>query len=102
MDDEFVEFVVDQLRDLGDVSPKRMFGGHGLYLGQTFFGIVHHGCLYFKTNDQTRGDYEAAGMGPFQPNAKQTLKSYYEVPADILENAGNLTVWAQSAVEGSC
>ena len=98
MNDEFVDFVLDQLRELGSVRSKRMFGGHGLYQGETFFGIIHDGCLYLKTNDQTRGAYEAAGMGPFQPNEKQTLKTYYEVPADVIEHPGQLGQWADDAV----
>jgi DNA transformation protein and related proteins len=38
-------------------------------------------------------------MKPFQPNAKQTLTSFYEVPIDILEDAEALTQWATDAIE---
>ena len=37
-------------------------------------------------------------MKPFRPSAKQTLKSYYEVPADVLENSDQLAAWAQEAI----
>jgi len=57
-----------------------MFGGFGLYHCDLFFGILHKGRLYFKTNDQTRPVYEKYGMKPFRPSAKQTLKNYYEIP----------------------
>jgi len=36
-------------------------------------------------------------MKPFRPNATQTLKTYYEVPVDVLEDAGELTIWARQA-----
>ena len=36
-------------------------------------------------------------MKPFRPNAKQILNAYYEVPVDVLEDAGELTIWAQQA-----
>jgi DNA transformation protein len=41
-------------------------------------------------------------MKPFQPRAKQTLKNYYEVPADILEDDEQCVTWAtQAAAIGS-
>ncbi|MFI5305011.1 MAG: TfoX/Sxy family protein, partial [Nitrospiria bacterium] len=43
--------------------------------------------LYFKTDSTTVTLYIKNGMEPFQPNPKQTLKSYYEVPAEIIEDA---------------
>jgi len=36
-------------------------------------------------------------MKPFRPNAKQILKTYYEVPVDIIEDAEELTAWAGTA-----
>jgi len=72
-----------------------MFGGYGLYSGAVFFGIIHKGRLYFKTDDQTRPQYTQSGMKPFRPNPKQTLKNYYEVPPDLLEDSDRLVEWAQ-------
>ncbi|MBI5802399.1 MAG: TfoX/Sxy family protein [Verrucomicrobia bacterium] len=95
-DESFNEFVREQLAGLG-VEFRRMFGGHGLYQGEVFFGILHRGRLYFKTDDLTRSGYEAAGMGKFQPNAKQCLSAYFEVPAAVLENADMLCAWASRA-----
>lgn len=98
-DDTFVEFVCDQLQGLDGVLYKSMFGGYGLYCGSMFFGIVFDGRLYFKTNDDTRPKYESWDSGPFQPNAKQTLKSYYEVPGDLLEEVSELLALAEEAVD---
>ena len=39
-DDSFKEFVLDQLGALPDVRAKAMFGSHGIYSGETFFGIL--------------------------------------------------------------
>jgi DNA transformation protein len=93
----FVTFVQDQLHELG-VSPRRMFGGYGLYHRGVFFGIVSGDQLYFKTNEQNRPDYLESGMSPFQPSEKQTLSSYYEVPADVIEDGEQLVEWARKAV----
>ncbi len=96
-DDSFVEYVCDQLEDFEIVTYKAMFGGYGIYCGDIFFAIVFDGHLYFKTDATSQIKYESWDSEPFQPNAKQRLKSYYEVPVDILEDAGSLVIWAEEA-----
>lgn len=97
-DESFAEFVLDQLRELEVVEARRMFGGFGLYRDETFFGIVHKGKLFFKVDESTVGAYRKHKMKPFRPNAKQTLKSYYQVPVEIIEDADALREWAVQAV----
>lgn len=96
-DDTFKDFVLEQLSGLDRLACRGMFGGHGLYVGDQFFGIVHEGRLYFKTDSTTRAPYEAAGMQAFQPSPRQTLKNYFEVPASILEQRPALLDWARQA-----
>lgn len=98
-DDGFKEFILDQLAALRNVTARSMFGGHGLYYRTTFFGIIHKGRLYFKVSAKTIPRYREYGMKPFRPNAKQTLKSFYEVPVDVLEDPESLTRWAKAAIE---
>jgi DNA transformation protein len=95
--DGFKDFVLDQLADLRGLSYRAMFGGHGLSCRGKFFGIIHKGRLYFKVTPKTVGRYTEQSMQSFRPNAKQTLKSFYEVPADIVEDAEQLTAWASEA-----
>ena len=97
-DESFKNFVLDQLRELDDVEARRMFGGYGLYRDEIFFGIVHKDRVYFKIDDSTVGEYRKRKMKPFRPNAKQTLKSYYQVPLEILEDAERLGEWATQAI----
>ena len=97
-DESFKDFVLDQLAGMDDVEARRMFGGYGLYQDETFFGIVHKGKLFFKIDDATVGEYRKRKMKPFRPNRKQTLKSYYQVPAEIIEHADELCDWAVRAV----
>jgi DNA transformation protein len=89
-DEGFRTFVEDQLRGLEGLAIRPMFGGYGLYRRGVFFGIISRGQLYFKTDETTRRTYQQAGMRPFRPNARQTLKSYYGVPAQVLEDADRL------------
>ncbi len=95
--DSFKDFVMDQLTDLRDVMCRAMFGGYGLYLQGTFFGIIHKGRLYFKTDQDTASRYRDRGMKPFKPSAKQILKNYYEVPVEVVESSEDLATWAMHA-----
>ena len=95
----FETFVVDQLADLGEVTPKRMFGGVGLYCDGLFFAIIARDELYLKTDDTTRGDYEAVGAPAFKPYPDRpgTMR-YHRVPVDVLESVPELLRWARTAV----
>jgi DNA transformation protein and related proteins len=97
-DESFRDFVLDQLQELDGVEARRMFGGFGLYCEETFFGILHKGLLYFKIDDSTVGEYRRHKMRPFRPNPKQTLKSYYQVPVDVIEDRDQLRLWAMGAI----
>ncbi len=94
----FPKFVLDQIRGMPVVTCRAMFGGYGLYQNGRFFGIIHKSRLYFKTHDWTKEHYVQQGMKPFRPNRSQTLKNYYEVPADVIEDPDCLITWAQDAV----
>ena len=97
--DGFKDFVLDQLSGLPGLTCRAMFGGYGLYQQGAFFGIIHKGRLYFKTDRVTAPRYRERGMKPFNPSPAQTLKNYYEVPVEILEASGNLTAWASQAAQ---
>ena len=99
-DDSFKEFVLDQLSALPEVRAKAMFGGHGLYQAERFFGILMGGRLYFKADEQTRAAYLERGMGPFvYEKARHTMAmSYYEVPPEVFENREEIVTWANRAI----
>jgi DNA transformation protein len=90
--------VLEQLSALGEVTSRAMFGGHGLYWRETIFGILSRGRLYLKVDDRSTADFVSRGMGPFRPNERQTLKSYYEVPPDVLADPEALLSWAGEAI----
>lgn len=95
--DSFRDFVLEQLASLDGLRCRKMFGGHGLYWGEHFFGIVYDGRLYFKTHPDTLPDYLSCHAAVFAPSEKQVLKNYREVPVDILEDAEQLAAWARKA-----
>ncbi len=94
-------FVLEQLgRVLPSVRARSMFGGVGIYSTDLFFALMSNDTLYFKVDDETRGDFEAIGMGPFRPfgDSGETMQ-YYEVSATIIEDHEALSQWAARAVQ---
>jgi len=98
--EDYLQYVLEQLAGLGRVTPRRMFGGVGLYHEERFFGLIAGDTLYFKVNDSNRGDYEVRGMSRFHPFPDKPYWSmtYYEVPADTLEDADDCVLWARKSV----
>lgn len=100
----FKEFVLDQLQNLAGVRCRAMFGGHGLYQSETFFGIIFRGRLFFKTDAKSRAAFETMGMSPFTyeaPSGKKLTMSYHEVPPEVLEDPTNLINWAATAISAA-
>src|ERR1041384_5946485 len=98
-DTSFLDYVLEQLAEARGLKTRAMFGGHGLYMGDAFFGIAHKGTLYFRTDEASRPAYVKAGSKPFNPKGKVELHRYYEVPADVLDDSEELLVWAKRAVD---
>jgi DNA transformation protein len=98
-DASFKDFVLEQLEAAKGLKTRAMFGGHGLYIGASFFGIVHKGSLYFRTDEASRPAYVKAGSRPFNPKGRIELHRYYEVPSEVLEDAEELLVWAKRATK---
>lgn len=99
VEDNFTDFVLNQLHDFCQLRCRAMFGGHGLYNAGKFFGIIRDGHLYLRTTPHTRSRYRAAGMCAFHPNHNETLNAYYEVPPEIVSDTRQLIEWALDAVD---
>jgi DNA transformation protein len=95
----FRDFVLEQLAAAGRVTPRPMFGGVGLYLEGLFFALIDDDTLYFKADEATRARYERAGSRPFcpYPGEPDRAMGYWQVPAEVLEDADELAAWAQQA-----
>src|SRR5262245_13985040 len=94
-------FVLDQLAGLGDLRSRRMFGGIGLYCGERFFALMDDGVLYFKADDETRARYIKRRLKPFRAPGAPPSKTYYTVPASVLEDGDELLVWAREAIDAA-
>ena len=99
-DNTFKEFVLDQLSALAELRAKAMFGAHGIYSGDKFFGILDEGRLFFKTDAASQAAYVERGMGPFtyEMKGKTMTMAYHEVPPEVLEQPQELVIWARKAI----
>ena len=98
---QYLEYVLEQMAGLGGVSPRRMFGGVGLYSGELFFGLIDDDTLYFKTDASNSAEYESRRMPRFMPPTNRPLgpMGYHQVPADVIEVPELLVAWARKSVQ---
>ncbi len=93
---EFVSKVLRVLTPLGEVTAKRMFGGHGVFLEGTMFALISRNDeLFLKTDDGNRAAFEARGS---KTHGKMP---YYSAPPESLESWQQMETWATSAVDAS-
>ncbi|MBC8366734.1 TfoX/Sxy family protein [bacterium] len=96
--EDFKDFVLDQLEGLGELRSRKMFGEYGLYCDDSFFAIVAKEAIWFKVDDGNRAMFEERGMKPFSPFEDGKSMQYYEVPIDVLEDPGQLLIWAAESL----
>jgi DNA transformation protein len=96
----FRDFVIEQLQQTAQgIRARSMFGGVGIYAADIFFALVDEDTLYFKVDETTRAEFEARGMDPFRPYGEDgEVMQYYQVPADLLEDAEALRPWVEAAI----
>jgi DNA transformation protein len=96
----FVAYVLEQLTQVPNVTSRRMFGGVGLYADGLFFGLIAEDTLYFKVDDSNRTEYEQHGSKAFCPfpDKSEFSMSYFDLPAEVFEDAEELTRWARKSV----
>ena len=90
---EYLSFVMDKLSPIGEIKSRAMFGGYGVFHQGLMFALISEDTLYFKVNESNRDMYKRAQSKPFPHGI-----SYWEVPADILEDEAKLQEWAHSSI----
>ena len=95
---EFVEHVVETMRELGPVTAKSMFGGWGLYHEGLFFALIARDTLYIKVDEENLAQFEAAGLMPFvyvTKDGDRMTMSYRQAPPEALESPAMMAAWAR-------
>ena len=93
LDPGYMEYVMEMLQPLGEVTSRPMFGGYGVFESGDMFALVSADRLYFKADDSNRSRYEDAGSAQFNP------MPYWEVPADVMDSDTDLEAWARISIE---
>jgi DNA transformation protein len=99
------EHYIEILAGWAEVSRRSLFGATALYRSGQIFAMVWKGALYFKVDEQSRPDYEAADSHTLGYSTKKgedhSLKSYWQVPADVIEDEEKLQAWAEIAYQAA-
>ena len=90
----------DLMQGIRGVSSRAMFGGWALYRDGVTFGIIADDQLFFKVDEKSRTEYEKRGSRPFiyeSRGKRVTMKTYWELPADVMEDRDELERWVSTA-----
>lgn len=91
---------VERLSDWAELSTKPLFGAISLRRNDLVFAMVWQGALYFKVDESSRPAYEKAGSHalPYvREGHEKSLKSYWQAPAEVVEDDDVLQQWAERA-----
>src|SRR4030088_2423073 len=95
------DFLIDLFSDFGPVTIGRMFSGFGISADGTNFALALRAGLYFRAHAKTMRHVEAESANPFayETRAKTvTVNSYWELPARLFDDSGELAEWARAAL----
>ncbi len=99
---EYIEYVLEFLEPISPLKTSQFFGGVGISNGFVQFAMIMENSLYFVVDVESRKKYEQAGMQAFSYMTKKgrvEVRKYFELPEDILTDAGQLLIWANEAID---
>ncbi|MGI5962567.1 MAG: TfoX/Sxy family protein [Lawsonibacter sp.] len=67
---DFVNYVMEQLQDAGNLRAKPMFGEYGLYCDEIFFAVVCDDQLFLKVTEQGENTFPQIPKVPPYEGAK--------------------------------
>ncbi len=85
----------------GRVSVRRLFGGAGLYAGDTMFGLLHGGLIYLKADGENAAAYDREDLAAFSYMARgerRVIASYRRIPDRLYDDGEELATWARDAL----
>ena len=100
---DYRDFILDQLSQVEDIMPCRMFGGLGLFKDGVIFGMLSSmDGFYLRVDNINQPDYEALSAEPFRPNqGGEMTMAYFQVPVEILDDPERLAIWADKACDAA-
>ena len=95
------EALAELFAELGPVTIRRMFSGHGISVDGVTFALALRGVVLLKVDDATRPRFETEGSRPFQYEARGrtvTVNSYWSLPERLYDDPEQLAEWARVAI----
>lgn len=68
---DFVQYIVDQCSDAGDISARKMMGDYCIYCNGVVFGLICDNHLYIKSTEACRAILREVVMRPPYDGAKE-------------------------------
>lgn len=88
------ELFLEKLSQIGGITSKKMFGGHGIFHEGKMFAIIDSkGRSYLKANDSNQADFEAFG------SHKHSRMPYLSIPQKIFDDPETLVTWAKKSID---
>lgn len=97
---EFTDYLQDVFSQFGQISARRMFGGHGIYFDDCMFGLVAEDTLYLKVDQENIHHFKELDLPPFtfEKNKGGTMSmSFHLAPETIFEDHDEAALWAEHA-----
>lgn len=100
---EFVNYLHEVFADFGNISSRKMFGGHGIYHQGLMFGLVADDELYLKVDAHSKATFIDADCEAFEyiKNGKPFKMSYYAAPDAIFDDPESAREWANLAFDAA-
>ena len=91
-DQEFVDFVLDQLKGVGGITSKKMFGEYALYCEGKIVALVSDNQLFIKPTEAGRSFIGDVVEAPPYPGAKPSFLIEEQIEdKDLLSTLVRLT-----------
>jgi len=88
-DQNFVEFVLEQIKNAGNITAKKMFGEYGIYPDDKIFGLICDNKLFIKPTHAGRKFIGNPNEAPPYTGAK---------PYFLIEDQIEYSAWLISAL----
>lgn len=97
----FIDFIVDTLSPIGEITVGRMFGGKLLKCRGKQLGAIWGDVLWFRIPESLQAKYAEHGSKPFEYTKKDKMvivKAYWSTPEDLLDDPHELVAWAEEVL----
>ena len=83
-----------------EVSTRRMFGGHGYFVGDRLFAVYYKGAVAAKLPDYERSQaLDSQGARPFTPHPGRPFGDWVEFLVGDTDAVEELLPWLERAFE---